>query len=66
MGIIEKLNWLLEERFQDLNGWQKGFIDDLYETMSNHPDEVSEDEVREFFTSRQIEKIEEIWEEIGP
>ena len=65
MTIIEKLNWLREERYQDLNDWQKGFIEDLSDTLNNHPDEVTEDEVKEFFTRRQIEKIEEIWEEMG-
>ena len=65
MTILEKLSWLREECYQDLNEWQKGFIEDLYDTIKEHPDEVTEDELHEFFTRKQIEKIEEIWEEVG-
>lgn len=65
MTILEKLSFIKEERYQDLNKWQQGFIDDLTEKIDLHPDEVTEDEVRDFFSRRQIEKLDEIWQEIG-
>ena len=65
MNLLEKINWLKEERYVDLDSWEKGFIDDLYETIQQHPDEPTEDEVLEFFTRRQIEKVDEIWENLG-
>ena len=65
MTTLEKLNFIREERYQDLNDWQKDFIEDRYEAVTNHPDEITDDEVKEFFTRKQIEKIDEIWEELG-
>lgn len=65
MTLLEKLDWLREECYHDLNSWQQGFIEDVHDTIHRHADEVTEEEVKEFLTRRQIEKIEEIWEEVG-
>lgn len=55
MTTIEKIEFLREERFQDLNSWEREFIDDLY-THAQDEDEL---------TRRQIDKINEIWEGVG-
>jgi len=55
MTTIEKVKFLKEERFQDLNAWAKEFISDLYEFASD------DDEL----TRRQIEKVDELWEDLG-
>jgi hypothetical protein len=55
MTIIEKVKFLKEERYQDLNPWSKEFITDIYDNAQD------DDEL----TRRQTEKIEEIWMDLG-
>ena len=55
MTEIQKIKFLREERFHDLNAWEQGFIEDLYEYAQEE----------EELTSRQIEKLDEIWEDLG-
>lgn len=56
MTLSQKIQFLREERFHDLNAWQQGFIDDLYDFVQDAEEEL---------TPRQIGKVEEIWEEMG-
>ena len=56
MTTIEKIEWLYEECFQDLDDWQKEFISDLYHHCQDPDEEL---------TRRQIEKVDEIWEGQG-
>lgn len=55
MTIIEKIKFLKEERYIDLNDWCQAFISDLYEYAQD------DDEL----TRRQKEKVEEIWIDLG-
>lgn len=55
MDVIQKIAWIYEELFEDLNDWEKEFISELYKYAQ------SEDEL----TRRQIEKVDEIWEGQG-
>lgn len=55
MNVVEKINFIFEERRHDLNEWQKEFITDLYDHAQD------DDEL----TRRQIEKVNEIWMELG-
>ena len=64
MSIYEKICFLRQERYEDLNDWSKGFIEDLYETV-DLAEPPTDEEIKEFFTRRQIEKINEIWEDMG-
>ena len=63
MTLIEKIKFLREERFHDLNYWAQGFVEDIY-TLCTENDPTPE-EVEEFLTIRQKEKIYEIWEDAG-
>ncbi len=55
MTAFQKINFIREERYQDLNAWEKEFISDLYDNAQD------EDEL----TRKQIEKVEEVWENLG-
>lgn len=55
MNSIEKVKFLKEERYIDLNSWSREFISDIYE-FAQDDDEL---------TQRQIEKIDQIWEDLG-
>ena len=63
MDTIEKIKFLREEVFRDLSYWAQGFIEDIY-TLCTENDPTPE-EVEEFLTTRQKEKIYEIWEDMG-
>ena len=56
MTIIQKINFIREQRYHDLNNWEKEFISDLYENVQDSEEEL---------TRRQIEKVEEIWADLG-
>jgi len=64
MTLPERIKFIREERFQDLNDWERDFIQDIYDSMTA-AGEVTEEEVKEFFTRRQVEKVNEIWENLG-
>ena len=55
MTTVEKVKFLKEERYIDLNQWEREFISDLYENAQD------DDEL----TSRQIGKVEDIWQDMG-
>jgi len=55
MTVTEKIKFIREECYQELNEWCKEFIADLYEFASDE----------EELTRRQIEKVDEIWENLG-
>jgi len=55
MTYAEKVKFVREERFEELNAWCKEFISDVY-------DNVQDDEE---LTQRQMDKIDEIWEDLG-
>lgn len=55
MTATEKIKFIYEERYEDLNAWCKEFITDLY-SHAQDDDEL---------TARQVQKIEEIWEDLG-
>ena len=55
MTVIEKINWIYEECRSDLNKWELEFITDLFDNAQD------EDEL----TRKQIEKVDEIWENLG-
>lgn len=62
MTLAQKIYFIREERHQDLSQWEREFIEDIYEGI----DGMASDELaEEYLTSRQIEKIEEIWENLG-
>lgn len=67
MTTIEKVNFIREDRFLDLDAWQKEFIEDIYSELNAHPDceTLTDAEVKDFLTPRQIEKINEIWKDLG-
>ena len=56
MTTLEKITFIKEERYQELNEWEKEFISDLYDNVQNADEEL---------TRRQIEKVDEIWENLG-
>jgi hypothetical protein len=55
MTTVEKVKFIKEERWIDLNAWEREFIADLYEYAQD------DDEL----TARQIEKVSEIWTDLG-
>lgn len=55
MTAVEKVKFLKEERWIELNSWEREFIADLYE-FAQDDDEL---------TSRQIGKVEDIWQDMG-
>lgn len=56
MTIAEKIAFIREERFHDLDDWCKEFISDLYTNVQDAEEEL---------TRRQIKKVEEIWGDLG-
>ena len=56
MEPIEKIRRLYEKCFADLNSWEKEFISDLYHNVQDPEEEM---------TRRQLDKLNEIWEEHG-
>ena len=56
MTILQKIDFIRTERYQDLDEWEREFISDLFEYTQDPEEEL---------TRRQIEKIEEIWEHLG-
>ena len=56
MTVTEKIKFIREERYQDLNDWEREFIGDLYDNAQDAEEEL---------TRRQIEKVDEIWENLG-
>lgn len=65
MTCVEKVKFLFEERAEDLNDWEHDFISDLYRDIHERPEPATEEEVLEFFTPRQLRKLNEIWENLG-
>lgn len=55
MTTIEKIAFIRQERYAELNDWCKEFISDLFENASDE----------EELTRRQIDKVDEIWEDLG-
>jgi len=55
MTAIEKVAFIYESRYAELNDWEKTFVSEIYE---NAQDE-------EELTRRQQGKINEIWEGLG-
>lgn len=56
MNLLQKIQFIREERFEELNDWEKEFISDLYENVQDTDEEL---------TPRQRNKVEEIWQELG-
>lgn len=56
MTLIQKIQFIREERYHELNDWQKEFISDLYLNVQDPKEEM---------TRKQIEKVDEIWQELG-
>ena len=56
MTTTEKIKFMKEERYQDLNAWGREFISDLYDNVQDAEEEL---------TRRQIEKVDELWEDLG-
>jgi len=54
-----------EERYHDLNEWEKEFISDLYAGLDGVPHDAKQHEVAEYLTPRQISKTDEIWSDLG-
>lgn len=63
MTIIDKVLFLRQERFHDLNEWAQGFIEDMEAICTEN--DPTPTEVEEFLTQRQKGKIDEIWEDLG-
>ena len=55
MTIVDKVKFIKEERWIDLDAWQRGFISDLYDNAQD------DDEL----TARQKSKVDEIWMDLG-
>jgi len=56
MTLEEKIKFIYEERLHDCNSWEKEFISDLYLNVQDASEEL---------TRRQIEKVNEVWENLG-
>lgn len=56
MTLKQQIEFLRTECYQDLNTWEKEFIVDVYDHVQDTEEEL---------TSRQKEKIREIWEGVG-
>lgn len=65
MTLLQKIQYLREERYHDLNDWEKEFVSDMYEGTEGIPSESSDEDTEEYLTTRQVEKLEEICEELG-
>lgn len=67
MTTVDKVKFLKEERYQDLNAWEKEFISDLYDSAYSKNGQLSTTLAEAFdaLTTRQIEKVNEIWEDAG-
>ena len=66
MNSLEKLNFLKEERYLDLNKWERNFIDDLYHNCDGlDPAELHQHEIEsEYLSVGQINKVDEIYKEL--
>ena len=60
LSIAQKVKFLKESRYEDLNTWEKEFVDDLYEFVDEDSSEPTSG-----LTRRQIEKIDEIWADMN-
>jgi len=63
MTYLQKVRFLREEHFFELNDWCREFIEDLYSDILIA--EPTDKEYDEFLTKRQKEKIDEIWKDAG-
>lgn len=64
MTTLQKLRFIREECFQDLNEWERDFVDQMYDGVDGVPDNTNDEDLSEYLTRRQMEKIDEIWEEL--
>jgi hypothetical protein len=65
MTTWQKVRFMREERYHDLNEWEKEFISDLYAGLDGVPHDAKQHEVAEYLTPRQISKTDEIWSDLG-
>ena len=61
MTVEEMINTLYHDKPHLLNDWEKNFIEELFYALGDTgtPDE----EIDEYLTPNQIEKVKEIWED---
>lgn len=65
MTLLQKVQFLYQERLHDLTKWGRDFISDMFNHLDGVGESASDDEVAEVLTRPQIEKINELWEELG-
>lgn len=70
MKILEKLAILKEERYLDLDQWQRKFIRDIYSELLGPngnalPKDMGFEDVKEYLSPEQIRKVNEAWEEVN-
>lgn len=56
MNLTDKIYFIYEQKFVELNEWQKVFIGDLYVHVGDGEEELTE---------KQKRKVEEIWQELS-
>lgn len=64
MTILMLIQLIKEEFYIDLNKWQRQFIDDIYEGIDGL-EGITDDELSEYLTEKQMDKVEEIAHEVG-
>ncbi len=64
MTIEEKIETLFYDLYVDLNAWEKDFISKVHEGIDGL-DGITDQDIGEYLTPRQIEKVQEIFERVG-
>jgi len=65
MTVIQLIHTIKEDHHVELNSWQKQFIEDLYDGVDGIDLGISDLDLREYLSEKQIEKVYEIAEELG-
>lgn len=65
MTVFKMISLIKEGHYFELNAWEKQFIEDLYEGVDGLSPEITDIDLGELLTDKQIQKVREIAEELG-
>lgn len=65
MTLLHLLRFIYEERRHDLDDWEREFVSDLYHGMEGVVPDLTDEDIGDYLTRRQISKLREIGEDLG-
>ena len=65
MTVIQLIHIIKEDHKLELNSWQRQFIEDIYDGVDGLGSDTPDQEIGEFLTGPQINKVYEIAQELG-